>query len=70
MPHVLGVDGNEFLRRVREAGKAKGVSVAVDYAAGKGSHARLHFGGRVTTLKDRKKEIGPGLLLPCSSNLA
>jgi mRNA interferase HicA len=57
------VDGNEFLRRVRDAGSAKGLPVTVDYAAGKGSHARLHVGDRVTTLKDRKKEIGPGLLL-------
>jgi mRNA interferase HicA len=29
---------------------------------GKGSHGRLYFGDRFTTLKDRRKEIGPGLL--------
>jgi hypothetical protein len=29
---------------------------------GKGSHGRLYYGGRFTTLKDRTKEIGPGLL--------
>jgi mRNA interferase HicA len=29
---------------------------------GKGSHGRLYYGGQFTTLKDRKKEIGPGLL--------
>ena len=29
---------------------------------GKGSHGRLYYDGRFTTLKDRKKEIGPGLL--------
>jgi mRNA interferase HicA len=28
----------------------------------KGSHGRLYYGNRFTTLKDRKKEIGPGLL--------
>ena len=33
-----------------------------DSSHGKGSHGRLYFGGRFTTLKDRKKEIGPGLL--------
>jgi hypothetical protein len=27
-----------------------------------GSHGRLYYGNRFTTLKDRKKEIGPGLL--------
>jgi mRNA interferase HicA len=29
---------------------------------GKGSHGRLYFGEEFTTLKDRKKEIGPDLL--------
>jgi predicted RNA binding protein YcfA (HicA-like mRNA interferase family) len=29
---------------------------------GKGSHGRLYYGERFTTVKDRKKEIGPGLL--------
>jgi len=29
---------------------------------GKGSHGRLYLGGEFTTLKDRKKEIGHGLL--------
>lgn len=29
---------------------------------GKGSHGRLHYGDRFTTVKDRRKEIGKGLL--------
>ena len=29
---------------------------------GKGSHATLYFGVNRTTIKDRKKEIGKGLL--------
>jgi hypothetical protein len=29
---------------------------------GKGSHGKLGLGGRSTILKDRKKEIGPGLM--------
>jgi mRNA interferase HicA len=29
---------------------------------GKGSHGRLYYGDRFATLKDRKKEIGKGLL--------
>ena len=36
--------------------------VAFDGGHGKGSHGRLYFGDRFTTLKDRRKEIGPGLL--------
>jgi hypothetical protein len=29
---------------------------------GKGSHGPLYYGGRKTTVKDRQKEVGPGLL--------
>jgi mRNA interferase HicA len=38
------------------------VSVSFDRGHGKGSHGRLYYGNRFTTLKDRKKEIGPSLL--------
>ena len=31
-------------------------------AHGKGSHSTLRFGANKTTIKDLKKEIGPGLL--------
>jgi mRNA interferase HicA len=43
-------------------GRSRGIPVLFDGAHGKGSHGRLYFGGKFTTLKDRKKEIGPGLL--------
>ncbi len=36
--------------------------VSFDRGHGKGSHGRLYYGAHFTTLKDRKKEIGPGLL--------
>ena len=39
-----------------------GMRVSFDRAHGKGSHGRLYYGEQFTTLKDRKKEIGPGLL--------
>lgn len=32
------------------------------HTRGKGSHARLYFGDRFTTIKKRRKEIGKGLL--------
>lgn len=54
--------GNEFERRIRALGRRRGVPVSFDRAQGKGSHGRLYYGERFTTLKDRKKEIGPGLL--------
>jgi mRNA interferase HicA len=53
--------GNEFERRVRKLGRRLGVPVSIDRSHGKGSHVRQYFGDRFTTLKDRKKEIGPGL---------
>lgn len=56
------VDGNEFLRRVRRIAESEGWAVRLDERRGKGSHARLHVGDKFTTLKDRRKEIGEGLL--------
>ena len=53
----------EFLRRVQAAGRRHGVPVRVSLAQGNGSHATLHYGERRTTLKDRRKEVGPGLVL-------
>jgi hypothetical protein len=54
--------GGEFERRIRALGRKRGIDVSFDRVHGKGSHGRLYYGERFTTLKDRKKEIGPGLL--------
>ena len=54
--------GGEFIRRVQALGKARGVPVRFDTNQGKGSHGTLYYGTRKTTVKDRKKEIGAGLL--------
>ena len=54
--------GNEFERKIRRFGRKRGVVVSFNRGHGKGSHGRLYYGNRFTTLKDRKKEIGPGLL--------
>jgi len=56
------MNGHEFERKVRLLGRRRGVAVGFDRGPGKGSHGRLYYGERFTTLKDRKKEIGPGLL--------
>ncbi len=53
---------DEFARRIKKLGRRRGVSVSFDPGHGKGSHGRLYYGERFTTLKDRTKEIGPGLL--------
>jgi len=54
--------GDEFERRIRKLGRKRNRPVSFERSHGKGSHGRLYYGGRFTTLKDRKKEIGPGLL--------
>jgi hypothetical protein len=54
--------GHEFEAKVRKLGRTRGAIVSFDSGRGKGSHGRLYFGSRFTTLKDRRKEIGPGLL--------
>lgn len=54
--------GSEFERRVNKLARRNGMPVSFDVGHGKGSHGRLYYGDRFTTVKDRKKEIGPGLL--------
>ena len=56
------MNGNEFLAKIKKLARRRAVAVSFDQGHGKGSHGRLYFGDRFTTLKDRKKEIGPGLL--------
>ncbi|HEY1629726.1 MAG TPA: type II toxin-antitoxin system HicA family toxin [Rhizomicrobium sp.] len=56
------MNGHEFERKIKKIGRDRGVIVVFDSEHGKGSHGRLYYGDRFTTLKDRRKEIGPGLL--------
>ena len=42
--------------------KMRGVYCSYEPRHGKGSHGQLLLGDRLTTIKDPKKEIGPGLL--------
>ena len=56
------MNGHGFEKRIRKLGRDRGVQVEFDSGRGKGSHGRLYYGDRFTTLKDRRKEIGPGLL--------
>jgi mRNA interferase HicA len=52
----------EFIKNIKGAAKVRGLSCILDASHGKGSHATLYFGEHFTIVKDRKKEIGPGLL--------
>jgi|TARA_B100000315_G_scaffold173968_1_gene162436 hypothetical protein len=62
------VNGKEFEKRVRRLGQQNGMDVRFDQH-GKGSHGRLYYGECFTTLKDRRKEIGTGLLKAMCSQL-
>jgi len=54
--------GTELLRRLKKIAKERGLRLDLIHERGKGSHATLYLGDRFTVIKDRKKEIGPGLL--------
>ena len=56
------MNGNELLKKLKKLGKKSNISVRFETKRGKGSHGTLYYGSRKTILKDRKKEIGPGLL--------
>jgi len=56
------MNGNELLKLLKRLARQRGVICEIKNHHGKGSHATLYFGNRRTTIKDRKKEIGKGLL--------
>ena len=59
----------EFIRRVQVVGATRGVPVRFDPTRGKGSHGTLYYGDRLTVVKDRRKECGPGLLAKMLADL-
>jgi mRNA interferase HicA len=52
------VKGAEFKRKVQKLANCQDVPCTWNPAIGKGSHGRITFGDKSTTLKDLKKEIG------------
>jgi mRNA interferase HicA len=52
------MNGNEFIKKLKKLGYRP----KFETGPGKGSHGTLYVGDKKTILKDRKKEIGPGLL--------
>lgn len=59
---LFGMRGAEFIRIVTRLARKRGVAVRVVENRGKGSHVTLYFGARFTVVKDRTKELAPGLL--------
>ena len=60
--HHCGVNGRQFISRVRKWARARNLEVRFVASEGPGSHGTLYAGHRKTAVKDRKKEIGKGLL--------
>ncbi len=56
------MNGHEFLKRLKRLAKRQGVEMHFDPSHGKGSHGLLLYGENLTTLKNLKAEISPGLL--------
>jgi len=63
------MNGAEFIKKIKSAAKARGLSCRLDASRGKGSHATLYLDESFTIVKDRKKEIGPGLLASMLADL-
>ena len=54
------MNGTEFVRRAKRYARKFGLTFRFDRSVGKGSHGRLHIGGRFTTVP--RRELGKGLL--------
>ncbi|MXX05717.1 MAG: hypothetical protein F4234_04660 [Gammaproteobacteria bacterium] len=63
------MNGRQFIARIRKLGRARGLDVRFVASKGPGSHGTLFVGSLKTTVKDRKKEIGKGLLVKMLSDL-
>ncbi|MDE3001423.1 MAG: type II toxin-antitoxin system HicA family toxin [Gemmatimonadota bacterium] len=54
--------GSDFEKRIFVLGTERGIFVRIDSKRGKGSHVTLYYGSSKTVVKDRRKELSPGLL--------
>lgn len=63
------MNGRQFIARVRRWARPRGLDVRFVASEGAGSHGTLYAGERKTTVKDRKKEIGKGLLAKMLADL-
>ena len=63
------MNGRQFIARVRKWAKTRNLEVRFVASEGPGSHGTLYAGNRKTTIKDRRKEIGRGLLAKMLADL-
>ena len=67
--HCRGMNGRQFIARVRRWARSRNLEVRFVASEGAGSHGTLYAGERKTTVKDRKKDIGKGLLAKMLTDL-
>ena len=60
--HCGDMNGRKFIAKARKWVRSRNLEVRFVASEGAGSHGTLYAGSRRTTVKDRKKEIGKGLL--------
>ena len=63
------MNGRQFIARVRRWARSRNIEVRFVASKGAGSHGTLYAGERRTTVKDRKKDIGKGLLAKMLADL-
>ena len=51
-----GMNGKEFIKRVRKIGKSRGVACSVDEARGKVSHVTIYLGDNLTIVRNPKED--------------
>lgn len=61
--------GNEFIRKLKALGKARGLAVTLDASRGKGSHQSLYFGTAFTVVRNPKDELKTGTFHAMCSQL-
>ena len=52
--------GNEFIKRLQDVAKRRGIPFHVARKRGKGSHVTVYFGDRVTIVRNPKDELKTG----------
>ena len=63
------MNGRQFIGKIRKWARDQNLAVRFVASKGPGSHGTLYVGDRKTTVKDRRKEIGKGLLSKMLSDL-
>ena len=61
--------GRQFIARVRRWARTRELEVRFVASEGAGAHGTLYVGDHKTTVKDRRKEIGKGLLAKMLADL-